>query len=199
MRLPIIRLGLSAVLTSALIIQVAVGEDWTGFRGPRRDGKSNETGLLPSWPKDGPKLELTIKEAGAGLSGMSIVGDRLFTMGQRDDGQYTFCFSLKDGSLIWKKKNGNVYNDGMGAGPRCTPTIEGDFLYVVGAHGDLQCLNSKDGSEKWKLNILEEFGGKNITWGISESPLVDGDRLIVTPGGTGGTMVALDKTSGRPV
>ena len=89
----------------AVIAPIALGEDWTGFRGPRRDGKSNETGLLASWPKEGPNLELTIKEAGAGLSGMSIVGDRLFTMGQREDGQYTFCFSLKDGSLVWKKRN----------------------------------------------------------------------------------------------
>jgi outer membrane protein assembly factor BamB len=182
-----------------LIIQSAAGEDWTGFRGSRRDGKSTETGLLASWPKDGPKLELTIKGAGAGLSGMSIVGDRLFTMGQRDDGQYTLCFSLKDGKLVWAKKNGDVYSNSFGDGPRCTPTVDGDFLYVIGAQGDLQCLNIKDGSEKWKLNILEEFGGKNIGWGISESPLVDGDRLIVTPGGTGGTMVALDKTSGRTV
>jgi len=89
--------------------------------------------------------------------------------------------------------------NGFGDGPRCTPTLDGDVLYALGAHGDLQCLSQENGSERWKLNILEEFGGQNIGWGISESPLVMGDRVIVTPGGTGATIVALDKNNGRTI
>ncbi len=174
-------------------------DDWPGFRGPARDGKSAEKGLLDKWPEGGPKLLWTISDAGAALSGMSIKGDRLFTMGQLKDGQYVLCYSLKDGKLLWSKKNGKEYMNSFGDGPRCTPTLDGDVLYAMGANGDLQCLSQENGSERWKLNILDEFNGENIGWGISESPLVVGDRVIVTPGGTGGTMVALDKTNGRTI
>jgi len=174
-------------------------DDWPGFRGPARDGKSAEKGLLDKWPEGGPKLLWTISDAGAGFSGMSINADRLFTMGQLKDGQYVLCYSLKDGKLLWSKKNGKEFKEGFGDGPRCSPTLDGDVLYALGAHGDLQCLNQENGSERWKLNILDEFGGALPNWGICESPLVVGDRLFVTPGGTGGTLVALDKTNGRTI
>lgn len=188
--------GAIIVLLSATLL---LADDWPGFRGPRRDGKSMETGLLAKWPEAGPKLIWTIADAGNGYSTPAIKGDRLFTMGQLKDGQYTLCYSIPDGKLLWSKKNGKEYMNSFGDGPRCTPTLDGDVLYALGANGDLQCLNQDNGSERWKLNILDEFGGQNINWGISESPLVTGEKLIVTPGGTGGTMVALDKTNGRTI
>lgn len=192
-------LRLCSLVAGILLITSAWGDDWPGFRGPQRDGISTEKGLLSSWPEAGPALAWTISEAGAGLSGCSIVNDRLFTMGQLKDGQYVLCFSVKDGKLLWSRKNGAEFLNSFGDGPRCTPTVEGDFLYALGSLGDLQCLNVSDGSERWKLNILDTFGGDNINWGISESPLIVGDKLVVTPGGTGGTMIALDKTTGRPI
>lgn len=177
----------------------SVADEWPGFRGVQRDGLSAEKGLLASWPESGPPLVWTISDAGSALAGMSISKDKLFTMGQLTDGQYVLCYSLKDGKLLWSKKNGDEFKNSFGDGPRCTPTLDGENLYALGANGDLQCLSQENGSERWKLNILEEFGGKNIGWGISESPLVVGDRVMVTPGGTGGTMVALDKNTGRIV
>jgi outer membrane protein assembly factor BamB len=187
---------LLALVVTGLCLQA---DDWPGFRGPLRDGKSAEKGLLASWPKEGPALVWKITDAGDALSGMAIAGGRLYTMGQYEDGQYTLCYDLGDGKQLWKTRNGATFTNSFGDGPRCTPTLDGDMLFALGAQGDLQCLQAANGSEKWKLNILEEFGGQNIGWGISESPLVDGDRVIVTPGGTGGTMVALYKSSGRPV
>lgn len=181
------------------VVTLQHADDWPGFRGPHRDGKSAEKGLLDKWPEAGPKLMWTISDAGAALAGMSITSDKLFTMGQLKDGQYTLCYSLKDGKLIWSKKNGKEFINSFGDGPRCTPTLDGDVLYALGSQGDLHCLSQENGSERWKLNILEEFGGENIGWGISESPLVAGDKVIITPGGSGGTMVALDKTSGRTI
>ena len=191
-----------SIISLTLFITVVTlqhADDWPGFRGPHRDGKSAEKGLLDKWPEAGPKLVWTITDAGAALAGMSISSDKLFTMGQLKDGQYTLCYSLKDGKLIWSKKNGKEFINSFGDGPRCTPTLDGDVLYALGSQGDLHCLSQENGSERWKLNILEEFGGENIGWGISESPLVAGDKVIVTPGGSGGTMVALDKTSGRTI
>lgn len=192
-------LRICCLFVSLFIVASASSEDWPGFRGSQRDAISTEKGLLASWPEGGPTLLWTITDAGAGLSGMAIAQDRLFTMGQFEDGQYVLCFNLKDNKLLWKQKNGAEFKNSFGDGPRCTPTIDGEVLYALGSQGDLQCLNVHDGSERWKVNILETYGGENIIWGISESPLVVGDKLIVTPGGTGGTMIALDKTTGRAV
>lgn len=192
------RIHLLFISLSCLLISIACSADeWPGFRGPNRDGISKEKGLLASWPEGGPTLLWTITDAGSSLAGMSISKEKLFTMSQLADGQYVLCYSLKDGKLLWSKKNGAEFKNSFGDGPRCTPTLDGENLFALGANGDLQCLSQENGSEHWKLNILEEFGGENIGWGISESPLVVGDKVIVTPGGTGGTIVALDKNTGR--
>lgn len=192
------RIHLLLISLSCLLISIACSADeWPGFRGPNRDGISKEKGLLASWPEGGPTLLWTITDAGSSLAGMSISKEKLFTMSQLADGQYVLCYSLKDGKLLWSKKNGAEFKNSFGDGPRCTPTLDGENLFALGANGDLQCLSQENGSEHWKLNILEEFGGENIGWGISESPLVVGDKVIVTPGGTGGTIVALDKNTGR--
>ncbi|MBL8824773.1 MAG: PQQ-like beta-propeller repeat protein [Planctomycetia bacterium] len=190
---------LTISLLAVLSLSSLHGDDWPAFRGIHRDGKSAEKGLLTQWPEKGPALLWKATGFGSAMAGPAIKGDRMFCMGQTDDGQFTYCHSLKDGKQLWSRKNGAIYKNGMGDGPRCTPTLDGELLYVLGANGDLQCLNQENGEELWKLNILEEFGGENIVWGISESPLVIDNKVIVMPGGTGGTLVALDKSNGRVI
>lgn len=173
--------------------------DWPQYRGPNRDNISTETGLLDRWPADGPSLAWKVEGLGEGYSSLAIVGDRIYSMGNRGDDEMVLCLDAADGKLIWSTRNGAAYREGQGNGPRGTPTVDGDHLYALGANGDLSCLKTADGEVVWQLNILKEFGAGNITWGISESVLIDGDNLICTPGGKSATMAALNKLTGKPV
>ena len=173
--------------------------EWTQFGGPNRDNISTETGLMQSWPAAGPPLKWSIRGLGEGYSSVSLSGNRLLTMGNRGDREMTLCFDVETGRELWATQTGAAYREGQGNGPRGTPTIDGNRVYVLGANGDLACLDLDTGARQWGGNILQEFGGSNITWGISESVLIDGDRLICTPGGRAATMVALDKASGRTI
>lgn len=196
-----LRLLLRMLITALLLDSAAASSlagDWPQFRGPARDGRSAETGLLKSWPKEGPHLLWTLKEAGVGYSGPAVVGKRLVTMGMDEAGEFVACFSVEDGRRLWKTPNGKRYENGFGDGPRATPTVDGDRVFCLGAHGDLCCLGLESGVEVWRLNILEAFEGQNIQWGISESPLVEGGLVIVTPGGKKATVAALDKATGKP-
>lgn len=174
--------------------------DWPQFLGPNRDNISQETGLLKKWPSAGPKLLWTARGLGAGFSPVAVVGDTIYTMGNQGQDETVLAVKLQDGKPLWMAKTGGrAYHEGQGDGPRGTPTVDGDFLFALGATGDLVCLEIKAGQVSWSKNILREFGGNNLTWGICESVLIDGDRLICTPGGTDATMVALDKKSGDVV
>lgn len=170
---------------------------WSQFRGPGRLNQSHDTGLAKAWPGDGPPLERTIRGLGEGYSTVSLVDGKLLTMGARDDGEFVICLDYPTGDELWAIRIGHTYRNGQGNGPRSTPTIDGDRVYALGANGDLVCLQLADGRRVWGGNILEEFQGNNIHWGISESPLIDGNLLICTPGGRRGTMVALNKETGR--
>lgn len=170
---------------------------WPQWRGPDRSGVSSDTGLLTKWPEGGPKLLWKATGAGAGFSSVSMTDGRLYTMGAGEGNDFVVCFDLKDGRRLWSTTLGKIYRNKYGDGPRCTPTLDGDRLYAVSGNGDLACLKAADGGIAWKLNILAEFGGKNIKWGISESPLIDGDRVIICAGGKGGSIVALNKTDGK--
>jgi outer membrane protein assembly factor BamB len=110
-----------------------------------------------------------------------------------------FCLNRADGKTVWSAALGPKVNEGRGNGPRSTPTVDNDRVYVLTENGDLACLRAGDGSPVWRKNILKEFGGSNPGWLISESPLLDGDRVIVTPGGRGAGMVALDKMTGKEI
>jgi outer membrane protein assembly factor BamB len=167
--------------------------DWPQWRGPGRDGISKETGLLKQWPADGPPLAWKAKGAGIGYSSMSIAQGRLYTMGLRGDSEYVIAFDVATGKEVWATPNGKAYRDDRGDGPRGTPTIDGDKLYALGGNGDLSCLEARTGRVLWQMNILQKFGGSNIGWGISESPLVLGDRVLVNAGGPGASIVALNK------
>ena len=174
------------------------GEDWAQWRGANRDAKSNETGLLEIWPEDGPPLAWKATGLGGGYSSVAIANGRIFTMGDLDDGSYVIVLDETDGSPIWKTRIGEAGGHKRYPGPRGTPTIDNDDVFVLNQYADVVCLDAKSGTTKWSVNLVDEYGGKMMSgWKYSESPLVDGDRVICTPGGTDGTLLALNRKTGE--
>jgi len=173
------------------------GDDWPQWRGLHRDGISAETGLLDSWPKGGPPLAWKISGLGEGYSSAAVAGGRLFIQGQNRDEEYVLAFDANTGKQLWRAHTGIPFNESRGHGPRGTPTVDGDRLYALAADGMLVCLDTATGKTIWGYNIVDHFHGRVPTWGISESPLVDGGRVIVTPGGAGAGVVALDQMTGK--
>jgi outer membrane protein assembly factor BamB len=169
--------------------------DWPTWRGPNRDGLSTETGLLKAWPAGGPELAWKSDGCGVGYSSVSVANGRLFTMGDGTDASHVRAYNEKDGKPAWVSaaigKPGGSYK-----GTRCTPTVDGDLLYALGQFGDFVCLQAKDGEEVWRKNLTTDFGGRYSGWQYTESPLVDGNKVLVTPGGKNGAVVALDKKTG---
>jgi outer membrane protein assembly factor BamB len=173
--------------------------DWPQWQGPDRNGLSPETGLLQKWPASGPPLTWSVTSAGAGYGSVSIKGDRIFVQGSKDRQSVIFVLGRADGKGVWSKALGPAGSNDRGSGPRGTPTVDGDRLYVLTEEGDLWCLTAATGAEVWHRNILRDFNGRQIPWLISESPLVDGNNVIVTPGGPGAGIVALEKMTGKTV
>ena len=174
----------------------AVAGVWPQFLGPNRDNISRETGLLKSFPSDGPRLLWTATGLGAGYSSVSVADGLVLTMGNRGSDEMIIALNMDSGEQVWEARSGSAFREGAGDGPRSVPTIDGDQAYALGANGDLTCVDFKTGKVNWQKNILSDFGGRNVTWGICESVLIDGDRLVCTPGGQAATMVALNKNSG---
>jgi len=181
-------------LTLPLLLLAATGraDDWPQFRGPDRDNVSKDTGLLKSWPKDGPPLAWQAKGLGGGFSSLSVVGDRIYTLGNSGNKSFVVALERDGGKVVWSEEVGPA-----GGNLGCTPSVDGEHVYALGQEGDLVCLDAKDGKCLWHRDLLKEFGGSYGGWKYCESPLVDGDRVIVTPGGKKATMVALDKKSGE--
>ncbi|MBS0208513.1 MAG: PQQ-like beta-propeller repeat protein [Planctomycetes bacterium] len=174
--------------------------DWPQWRGPNRDDLSTDTGLLREWPTDGPKLLWKASGLGTGFSSISIAGDRIYTMGERGEDQLVFALSRQDGKELWATVIGPKWKDANYSGPRCTPTVDGNLLYAVGTSGDLICLETATGKTVWKKNFEKDFGGKMMSgWGFSESPLVDGDKLLCTPGAQNAMVAALNKKTGAKI
>jgi outer membrane protein assembly factor BamB len=196
----VIHLVLSAVLLAVAVnAQSPSADDWFQWRGPERNGISREVGLAREWPANGPPLVWTVSGLGAGYGTVSVAGGRLFVQSLRSGRSMVHALNVADGKYIWSKSLGPGATNDRGSGPRGTPTVDGDRLYVLTEAGDLACLLVADATVVWQRNILREFRGNNINWLISESPLVDGDRVIVTPGGPKAGMVALDKMTGRTI
>jgi outer membrane protein assembly factor BamB len=170
--------------------------DWFQWRGPNRDGKSSDTGLLKSWPAQGPPLAWRGTGAGIGYSSFAASGGRLYTMGGRGNREYVIAFDAGSGKKIWETPIGALFSNDRGDGPRGTPTIDGNRLYALGGSGDLVALDLATGKPAWSKNLLQEFGGRNISWGLSESPLVVNDRVLVQAGGPNASIVALNKANG---
>jgi outer membrane protein assembly factor BamB len=175
------------------------GVNWPQWRGPNRDGISKETGLLKQWPAEGPPLAWKTIGAGRGYSSFSISDGRLYTMGLRGDREFIVAFDLATGKEAWATAHGSAFRNDRGDGPRGTPTVDGDRIYALGGNGDLSALEARTGKVVWTKNVLKQFGGSNITWGISESPLVMGNKVLVNAGGPGASIVALNKTDGSVI
>ena len=172
------------------------GAEWPQWRGPNRDGISKETGLLKQWPTDGPPLAWKATGAGQGYSSLAIAGGRLYTMGLRANREHIIAFDVTTGKEVWATPHGSAFRNDRGDGPRGTPTVDGERLYALGGNGDLSCLDAQTGRIVWTMNVLRKFGGSNINWGISESGLVIGERVLVNAGGTDASIVALNKKDG---
>ena len=180
--------------------------DWPQWRGPNRDDISKETGLLKTWPADGPKLLWKSEKCGVGFGSSVTSAGRIFLMGGDDavtgTNEFLLCLDAKEGKELWRKPLNTAdgaYNHGWGSGPRGTPTVDGEFVYVLGAKGDLQCFGVKEGNLVWAKNLVKDFNGVIPVWGYSESVLIDGARLLVTPGGPKGTVACLKKATGDVV
>jgi outer membrane protein assembly factor BamB len=170
--------------------------EWFQWRGPNRDGISTETGLLKAWPKGGPPQVWRAAGVGNGYSSFSTSGGRLYTLGARGGNEYVTALDRATGKKVWEYLNGRRFENDRGDGPRSTPTVEDDRLYVLGGSGDLTCLENATGKRIWSINITQKFGGRNPYWGYSESPLVVDDRIIVNAGGPRASIVAVNKADG---
>jgi outer membrane protein assembly factor BamB len=196
--------GRNRTLATFAICAIAVGAlvagdaaDWPQFRGPHRDGISAEKGLLTGWPDGGPQTVWRIK-LGQGFSGISIVGGRVYTMFGDGSDEFAICLDAATGKEIWRHRTDAIFKDNFGNGPRSTPTVDGETVYTLGARGRLHALGVADGGVLWSKDLVKEYGAKIPTWGVSTSPLVEGNLLIVNVGGKkGASIVAFDKKSGK--
>ncbi len=177
------------------------GGNWPQWRGPLRDGVSTETGLLTSWPAGGPKRLFAATGLGRGFSSVAVTGGRIYTMGDRGRDQVVIALDEETGKQVWASRIGGNHEDPDGyGGPRGTPTVDGALLYAIGTDGVLVCLETATGKERWRKHLERDFGGRMMSqWRWAESPLVDGDRVVVTPGGEKTAMVAMDKTTGQEI
>jgi len=183
----------------SFIVGAAADRDWPQWQGPDRTGVSTETGLLKQWPKQGPPMTWLISNLGQGYGSVAIQGDRVYVQGTQAGKSVVLCLNRADGKTIWTRALGETLNSDKGGGPRGTPSVDGECVYALSENGDLSCLRTKDGSVVWARNILREFNGSNPNWLLSESPLIDGNNLIVTPGGNKAGIAALEKATGKTV
>lgn len=196
---------------ASFLAAMLVAADWPQYRGPNRDDVSKETGLLQSWPKEGPPLVWTFDAAGVGYSGPAVVGERVYLTGGREDKEFLFALDLNTGKEQWATEIGPTFRwkgNNWSAGPSATPTVDGGRVFALGGNGDLLCASTRDGKELWRVNLPKELDGrvnpigggpKDLGWGFTFSPLEDGDRLICLPGGPKGAVAALDKATGKVI
>ena len=175
--------------------------DWPQWRGLHRDGISAETGLLGDWPKEGPRLVWQVKDIGTGYSTPAVVGDRLYLLSNQGlDDEFVQALDAKDGKKVWSQRIGKVGNPKQQPNypaARSTPTVDGDWLFAFGSDGDLACLDRATGHIRWQKNVRREYDGQPGVWAYAESPLVDGDAVVCTPGGSNATMIAVNKQTGE--
>jgi alcohol dehydrogenase (cytochrome c) len=193
------------MLTAVVLMVVAcssLAADWPQWRGQNRDGKSTDTGLLKEWPNDGPPLAWKIDKLGGGYSAPSIAAGRIFGISNRGEDEVVWALSEIDGKELWVARLGPAFAQRASQGregPACTPTVDGERLYVEGLSGNVACLQVNDGKIIWQISMTEEFGGRVPMWSYRESPLIDGDKVICTPGSADAILVALDKLTGKAI
>jgi outer membrane protein assembly factor BamB len=193
---------LITTLCCTILMACARADDWPQWQGPDRNAISKETGLLKEWPKEGVPLAWKLQGLGGGYSAPSIAAG-IFGMSNRGDDEVVWALSEKDGKELWVSRLGPAFQQKgwpQGKeGPGCTPTVDGERLYVEGLAGDVSCLQVKDGKILWQRSLQKDFGGTLPTWSFRESPLVDGEKVICTPGGEDASLVALDKLTGKTI
>jgi len=182
----------------AFVTRVGAG-DWPQWRGPLRNDISTETGLLKDWPLGGPRLVWKATGLGKSYATVSVVGDRIYTAGDQAGGNFVVALSAADGKQVWAAKLGKPGDLGGYHGPRAVPTVDGDLLFSMDQWGELVCFERATGLEKWRKDLVKDLNGSRPHWGFAEAPLVDGDKVVVTPGGSEGAVAALDKKTGTVV
>ncbi|MYB52883.1 MAG: PQQ-binding-like beta-propeller repeat protein [Acidobacteriia bacterium] len=187
---------IAGAFLSFVLLPLASAE-WNQWLGPNRDGKSSETGLLAVWPESGPKQVWQVESLGAGYSSLAVNSGTLFTQGVKNGKQFLIALDAETGETVWETEHGKPYSNRRGGGPRGTPTVDDGRVYALGGDGNLICADATTGAKIWEKHLLKTYGARNINWGISESPLIDGNRIIVNAGGRGASIVALDKATGK--
>jgi outer membrane protein assembly factor BamB len=195
-KLVVLSLSLAASFSSQ-------ANDWPQWRGPKRDGISEEKALFPEWVTNGPQLLWEVKDIGEGFSTPAVVGDRIYLLGNKGlEDEFVVALSIRDGSRIWSKTLGKVGEPNQQPAypaARSTPTVDGETVYALSSDGDLAAIKMADGAVVWKKSLRSDFGGAPGRWAYSESPLIDGEVLVCTPGGSQATIVALNKKNGEVV
>jgi outer membrane protein assembly factor BamB len=190
---------LVVTVLAACVGSAAPATDWPGWRGANRDAVSQEKGLLQEWGPQGPPLAWKANGVGSGFSSVAVAGDRIFTMGDKDGSQHVFALRRDGGGVLWKTRVGPPLVDSRG-GARATPVVDGERVFALGSDGDLVALEAATGKLLWSRNLTRDYGGRMMSrWMWSESPLVDGDRLVFTPGARDAALVAVEKASGREI
>jgi outer membrane protein assembly factor BamB len=189
-------LGLLGLGTALVSLSAA---DWAQWRGPHRDSLCQETGLLQEWPDGGPPLVWKTTDLGGGYTTPSFAHGLIYGMGYIGNDEVVWALDETTGQPRWKTRIGPAYKDmGYAQGPRCTPTIAGNLAFTLSAGGVLSCLEARSGKLLWQQDLAKKFGGKMMSnWGYSESPLVDGNQVVCTPGGPKGSVAAFDKRTGK--
>ncbi|MBP7505781.1 MAG: PQQ-binding-like beta-propeller repeat protein [Prolixibacteraceae bacterium] len=184
------------LLFMALLLTIATlsAQTPTRWRGPHGNGSYDDKGLLRSWPAEGPAILWTYENLGAGFSSAVVAGQTIYTSGTEENTGFVYALSL-EGKLLWKAPYGPEFTESY-PGSRSTPVIVGDLLYQYSGLGVVTCMEAATGKVKWQKDTFREFGGRNIQWGVTETFAIDGDKLFVTPGGPGKTIVALNRKNG---
>ena len=181
-----------AILVSSTVARRVTSADWPQWRGPHRDAVSREIGLRQDWTSHPPRLVWQAEGLGEGYSSVVVSRGRVFTIGRRARDVICLCLDERTGARLWSR-----VIDQTDRAPSSTPTVDGDLVYALDPDGDLYCLDVGNGDVRWTRRYLDDFNGRLMSSrGFSESPLVDGDRLICTPGGTEHAVVALHKRTG---
>lgn len=186
-------------MTLVALTGVAMSADWPDWRGPNRDAHSPDTQSARSWPADGPRLLWKTRGLGAGYATVTLVGDRIYTAGDEGETARVVALDRNSGRQVWAARLGKAGGPGWGnfKGVRAVPAVDGDLLVALGQYGELAAYEAATGKERWRVHLVEDLGGTLPEWGFSETPLIDGDQVVCTPGGEEGAIVALDRRTGR--